>query len=92
MSGGLPPKCEGDADDGAQGYEAAASPDVRVVRLPRHGASCPVGIGVSCSADRQAKAKITAGAWGPLEAVCFLRYFFLVSLYYKERWATAWSP
>ena len=27
--------------------------DVRVVRLPRHGASCPVGIGVSCSADRQ---------------------------------------
>ncbi|MEC7584111.1 MAG: fumarate hydratase [Planctomycetota bacterium] len=34
--------------------------DVRVIRLPRHGASCPVGIGVSCSADRQAKAKITA--------------------------------
>jgi fumarate hydratase class I len=33
--------------------------DVRVVRLPRHGASCPVGIGVSCSADRQAKARIT---------------------------------
>ncbi len=33
--------------------------DMRVVRLPRHGASCPVGIGVSCSADRQAKAKIT---------------------------------
>jgi fumarate hydratase class I len=33
--------------------------DVRVVRLPRHGASCPVAIGVSCSADRQAKAKIT---------------------------------
>ncbi len=33
--------------------------DVRVVRLPRHGASCPVGIGVSCSADRQAKAKVT---------------------------------
>ena len=27
--------------------------DVRVVRLPRHGASCPVGLGVSCSADRQ---------------------------------------
>ena len=27
--------------------------DVRVIRLPRHGASCPVGIGVSCSADRQ---------------------------------------
>jgi fumarate hydratase, class I len=33
--------------------------DVRVVRLPRHGASLPVGIAVSCSADRQAKAKIT---------------------------------
>jgi len=33
--------------------------DVRVIRLPRHGASCPVGIGVSCSADRQAMAKIT---------------------------------
>ena len=33
--------------------------DVRVVRLPRHGASCPIGIGVSCSADRQQKAKIT---------------------------------
>jgi fumarate hydratase class I len=33
--------------------------DVRVVRLPRHGASLPVGIAVSCSADRQARAKIT---------------------------------
>jgi fumarate hydratase class I len=33
--------------------------DVRVVRLPRHGASCPVGIGVSCSADRQVIGKIT---------------------------------
>ena len=33
--------------------------DVRVIRLPRHGASCPVGLGVSCSADRQALAKIT---------------------------------
>jgi fumarate hydratase class I len=33
--------------------------DVRVIRLPRHGASCPVGIAVSCSADRQVKAKIT---------------------------------
>ena len=32
--------------------------DVRVVRLPRHGASCPVGLGVSCSADRQAFGKI----------------------------------
>ena len=34
--------------------------DVRVVRLPRHGASVPIGIAVSCSADRQARAKITA--------------------------------
>jgi fumarate hydratase class I len=33
--------------------------DVRVIRLPRHGASCPVGLAVSCSADRQALAKIT---------------------------------
>ena len=33
--------------------------DVRIVRLPRHGASCPVGIGVSCSADRNVKGKIT---------------------------------
>lgn len=33
--------------------------DVRVIRLPRHAASCPVGIGVSCSADRNMKAKIT---------------------------------
>ena len=33
--------------------------DVRVIRLPRHGASCPVGIGVSCSADRQIWGKIT---------------------------------
>ncbi len=33
--------------------------DVRIIRLPRHGASCPVAMAVSCSADRQAKAKIT---------------------------------
>ena len=33
--------------------------DVRIVRLPRHGASCPIGLGVSCSADRNIKAKIT---------------------------------
>ena len=33
--------------------------DARVIRLPRHGASCPVGLGLSCSADRQALAKIT---------------------------------
>ena len=35
--------------------------DVRVIRLPRHAASCPVGLGVSCSADRNIKAKITEG-------------------------------
>lgn len=34
--------------------------DVKVIRLPRHAASCPVGLGVSCSADRNIKAKITA--------------------------------
>ncbi|GIX64120.1 fumarate hydratase [Babesia caballi] len=34
--------------------------DVRVIRLPRHGASCPIGIGVSCSADRQIMAKVDA--------------------------------
>jgi fumarate hydratase, class I len=34
--------------------------DVRVIRLPRHGASCPIGLAVSCSADRQALARITA--------------------------------
>lgn len=38
--------------------------DVRIVRLPRHGASCPVGMGVSCSADRNIKCKINKeGIW-----------------------------
>lgn len=38
--------------------------DVRIIRLPRHGASCPVGMAVSCSADRQAKARIDKdGIW-----------------------------
>ena len=38
--------------------------DVRIIRLPRHGASCPVGLGVSCSADRNIKAKINKdGLW-----------------------------
>ncbi len=38
--------------------------DVKVIRLPRHGASCPVGIGVSCSADRNVKARIDkSGIW-----------------------------
>ena len=38
--------------------------DVRVVRLPRHGASCPVGMGVSCSADRNIKCKINKTEFG----------------------------
>lgn len=38
--------------------------DVRIIRLPRHGASCPIGMGVSCSADRNIKAKINQdGLW-----------------------------
>ncbi len=38
--------------------------DIRVIRLPRHGASCPIGLGVSCSADRNIKAKINEdGIW-----------------------------
>ena len=38
--------------------------DIRVIRLPRHGASCPIGLGVSCSADRNIKAKIDKdGIW-----------------------------
>ncbi len=38
--------------------------DIRIVRLPRHGASCPIGMGVSCSADRNIKAKINKeGIW-----------------------------
>ena len=38
--------------------------DIRVIRLPRHGASCPIGMGVSCSADRNVKAKINReGLW-----------------------------
>lgn len=38
--------------------------DIRVIRLPRHGASCPIGLGVSCSADRNIKAKINKdGIW-----------------------------
>ncbi len=38
--------------------------DIRIIRLPRHGASCPVGIGVSCAADRNIKARInSSGVW-----------------------------
>lgn len=36
--------------------------DIRVIRLPRHGASCPVGMGVSCSADRNIKANQPSGS------------------------------
>ena len=49
---------------GAQFGGTAFAHDVRVVRLPRHGASCPVGIGVSCSADRNVRARIDRdGIW-----------------------------
>ena len=44
---------------GAQFGGKALAHDIRVIRLPRHGASCPIGMGVSCSADRNIKAKIT---------------------------------
>ncbi len=49
---------------GAQFGGTAFAHDIRVIRLPRHGASCPIGLGVSCSADRNIKAKINAdGVW-----------------------------
>ena len=49
---------------GAQFGGKAFAHDIRVVRLPRHGASCPIGLGVSCSADRNIKAKINReGLW-----------------------------
>lgn len=49
---------------GAQFGGKAFAHDIRVIRLPRHGASCPIGIGVSCSADRNIKAKINKdGIW-----------------------------
>ncbi|EPT33426.1 fumarate hydratase [Phocaeicola abscessus] len=49
---------------GAQFGGKALAHDVRVIRLPRHGASCPIGLGVSCSADRNIKAKIDKdGIW-----------------------------
>ncbi len=49
---------------GAQFGGKAFAHDIRVIRLPRHGASCPIGLGVSCSADRNIKAKINAdGVW-----------------------------
>ncbi|MCD8282581.1 MAG: FumA C-terminus/TtdB family hydratase beta subunit, partial [Prevotella sp.] len=49
---------------GAQFGGKAFAHDIRVIRLPRHGASCPIGLGVSCSADRNIKAKINKdGVW-----------------------------
>lgn len=49
---------------GAQFGGKAYAHDIRVIRLPRHGASCPVGMGVSCSADRNIKGKINRdGIW-----------------------------
>jgi len=49
---------------GAQFGGKALAHDIRVIRLPRHGASCPIGMGVSCSADRNIKAKINRdGLW-----------------------------
>mmetsp|Transcript_102064 Transcript_102064/g.293901 ORF Transcript_102064/g.293901 Transcript_102064/m.293901 type:complete len:573 (-) Transcript_102064:338-2056(-) len=52
-------KCCQDLQVGAQFGGKYFAHDARVIRLPRHGASCPVGLGVSCSADRQILAKIT---------------------------------
>lgn len=49
---------------GAQFGGKCFAHDIRVIRLPRHGASCPIGLGVSCSADRNIKAKINReGLW-----------------------------
>ncbi|HAM36415.1 MAG TPA: fumarate hydratase [Elusimicrobia bacterium] len=57
-------KAAQDSGFGAQFGGKYFAHDVRVVRLPRHGASCPVGMGVSCSADRNILAKINAeGVW-----------------------------
>lgn len=57
--------------------------DVRVVRLPRHGASCPIGLGVSCSADRNIKAKINfEGIW--IEKLDDKPYELIPERYRKE--------
>jgi fumarate hydratase, class I len=57
-------KAAQDTGIGAQFGGKYFTHDVRIVRLPRHGASCPVGMGVSCSADRNLKAKINKeGLW-----------------------------
>lgn len=59
----LQKKCE-DLGLGAQFGGTHFAHDIRVIRLSRHGASCPIGLGVSCSADRNVKAKINAdGVW-----------------------------
>lgn len=59
----LQKKCE-DLGLGAQFGGTHFAHDIRVIRLSRHGASCPIGLGVSCSADRNIKAKInTDGVW-----------------------------
>lgn len=57
-------KCTEELGLGAQFGGTCFAHDIRVIRLPRHGASCPVGLGVSCSADRNVKAKINReGLW-----------------------------
>ena len=57
-------KCSEEIGLGAQFGGKYFAHDIRVIRLPRHGASCPVGLGVSCSADRHVKAKINReGLW-----------------------------
>jgi fumarate hydratase class I len=62
--------------------------ETRVIRLPRHGASCPIGVGVSCSADRNIKAKITAdGIY--LEALEHDPSRFLDGIDFKEKEAEA---
>jgi fumarate hydratase class I len=57
-------KAAGEIGLGAQFGGKYLAHDIRIVRLPRHGASCPVGMAVSCSADRNIKAKINKdGVW-----------------------------
>ena len=57
-------KAAQDSGIGAQFGGKYFAHDIRIIRLPRHGASCPVGLGVSCSADRNIKAKINKdGLW-----------------------------
>jgi fumarate hydratase class I len=65
--------------------------DIRVIRLPRHGASCPVGMGVSCSADRNIKAKINRDgiwieSWSTTQASTFLNHCVSRA---KARWSAS---